>query len=175
MVALRLSGVTGGAKLFLIFGTAGTLGGFGVTTLLLPRSSEVGIAECSLSSASGSVNSKRRSAALCACSARARSASSTGIASEGFPGESERAFDTVFGVERPDDGENDGGWEVRLEAGGYNLYGVEKDITFADSSISESLSSGIGIVVAKRRESSSSRSGITMDCLTGMVAEKGGA
>lgn len=153
MAALRVSGVTGGTRLFLIFGTAGILGGFGVTALLLPRRSEVGIAECTLSSSSGSVNSNRRSAALCACSARARSASSTGIGSEGFPGESERAFDTVLGVERPDDGENDGGWEVRLEAGGYNLYGVEKDITFAGSSMSESLSSGTGIVVAKRNES----------------------
>ena len=139
--------------LFLIFGTAGILGGFGVMAPPLPRSSEVGIAECTLSSTSGSVNSKRRSAALCACSARPRSASSTGIGSKGFPGESERAFDAVFGVERPDDGENDGGREVLLEAGGYNLYGVEKDMTFADSSISESLSSGTGMIVAKSKES----------------------
>ena len=106
MEALRLAGVTGGAGVFLI---AGIVGGSGFWVLPpLPSSSDDGIAEDLLSS-SGSFNSDKRSAALCACSAQARSASSTGAPSFGFPElVSESALDAVLGVDTADRGESEG-------------------------------------------------------------------
>ena len=94
MAAFRLSGVTGGARLRVTFDAFGTLG-FGVATPL-PSSSDGGIVECWLSSPSGSFSSSSRSAALCACSARALRASSTGAADpEGSP---EGPFESALAV-----------------------------------------------------------------------------
>lgn len=85
IAAVRLSGVTGGeARLRIIAGAFCALD-FGVADPLRPRSSDGGIVECWLSSPSGSFSSSNRSAALCACSARAIRASSTSAVSEGFP------------------------------------------------------------------------------------------
>ena len=57
------------------------------------------------------------------------------------------------GFEALDLGENDAAGD-RLESGGNNSKGVEKEIGFNDS-MSESLSSGIGIFVARSSDSSS--------------------
>jgi len=94
MAVLRLAGVTGGARLRIIVDVFGTLG-FGVA-IPLPSSRDGGIVECWLSSPSGSFSSSNRSAALCACSARALRASSTGADPECFPKDPfESALDVV--------------------------------------------------------------------------------
>lgn len=61
------------------------------------------------------------------------------------------------GRELLDLGEKDAACEFALGIwmGGYISYGAEKDSRFTDSSISESLSSGIGIFVARSSDSSS--------------------
>lgn len=111
-------------------------------------------------SSSGSTSSNRRSAALSACSARARIASSTigcwtPAGGELVPVES--AFDSG-GRELLERGENDAAdLAARSGGGGYLSYGEEKEMRWADvsRSMSESLSSGIGMLDASSSESSS--------------------
>lgn len=122
-------------------------------------SSDAGIGGGYTPSSSGSTSSSSRSAALSACSARARSASSTttcGALDGGEFVEVESTFDGP-GRELLDLGEKDMPREVALGiwTGGYISKGAEKDSRFTDSSISESLSSGIGIFVARSSDSSS--------------------
>ena len=98
---------------------------------------------CVIPSFSGSTNSKSRSAALSACSARARRASSTTgwpvVISEIDPEES--ALETVS----LESGDNGG---ISVSIGGYITNGAENDMRFTDiQSSSKSVSpSGMGTV-----------------------------
>ena len=112
---------------------------------------------------SGSTSSRRRSAALCACSALARKASST------------TACETLTGSEAVFDDGSDTGWSPSVvgdcesvrdldpDLGGNFSYGEEKEMRFVSSISSESPSSGRGIETAVRRSfvagSASSKSG----------------
>ncbi len=63
-------------------------------------------------------------------------------------------FDIVGKESMLDFGEKERVWELDLGAsglGGYNSNGEEKDMRLTDSPGSESLSSGIGIALARRR------------------------
>ena len=98
---------------------------------------------CAVPSSSGSTSSKSRSAALSACSARARRASST----TGWPAViseidlEESALETVS----LESGDNGG---ISVSIGGYISKGVENDMRFTDTpSSSKSVSpSGMGTV-----------------------------
>ena len=106
---------------------------------------------CVAPSSSGSTSSKSRSAALSACSARARRASSTtgwpAVMSDIDPEES--ALETVT----LESGDNGG---ISVSTGEYISNGAENDMRFTDIfSSSKSVSpSGMGTVWAIRRDSS---------------------
>ena len=134
----------------------------GVSPSTAPRrSSDAARDDAWGTSSSGSTSSSSRSAALSACSARARIASSTigwGTPAGGELVPVESALEGG-GRELLERGENDAAERAcgAARSGGYISYGVEKETRFIDvsMSMSESLSSGMGILDASRSESSS--------------------
>lgn len=124
---------------------------------MLPSRSDAGKDECGVPSSSGSTSSRRRSAALSACSARARIASST-IGCASIPvGDELVAVESALeaaGLELLDRGENEA-----ADPGWYRSYGVENEMRLNDSSLSMSMSepssSGMGMFEARSSDSSS--------------------
>lgn len=117
-----LTGVLGGASKGLTPLEPTTVFEFDCEVPFPRTSSDAGSVEACMPSSSGSTNSKRRSAALSACSARARRASSTigwGMPAGGDAVDVDKAFEGP-GRELLDLGDNDAACEFDFGTGGYN-------------------------------------------------------